>query len=117
VAREDYCLTFGRDRLGTVSLARICCSPIMFGTHYPCSQAVDTDRVHGWSKDARVGLHPCSRSVFRAVFTGSVDRRPWTRPANTGAQNDTRVRHPYTGSVYPPYRTPCRFQCGVPSAV
>ena len=29
---------------------------------------------------------PCRR----AVFTASVDRRPWTRPAMTGAQNDTR---------------------------
>jgi len=30
----------------------------------------------------------------RAVNTGSVDRRPRTRPVNTGVQNDTRVGDP-----------------------
>jgi len=46
---------------------------------------------------------PSTRVVFTCaqytlpVFTGRADgpcSRPWTRPAITGIQNDTRVRHP-----------------------
>jgi len=37
------------------------------------------------------GPGPCRR----AVFTGSVDRRPWTRPRITRVENDTRVHGPW----------------------
>jgi len=49
--------------------------PVLTGRVYGCS--VNTTRVHG----------PCRP----AVNTGSVDRRPQTRPVNTRAQNDTHV--------------------------
>jgi len=37
-----------------------------------------------------------------AVFTGSVDRRPRTRPANTGVQSNTRVGHSWSICVTAP---------------
>jgi len=73
------------------------------------SGSLHTTRVYGpWSLVSSTGvilhtlLHgPCRR----AVFTGSVDRRPSTRSRNTGVQNDTRAGYPClrlvsTGGVY-----------------
>jgi len=44
-----------------------------------------TTRVHG----------PCRQAVFMA----SVNRRPWTRPVNTGVQNDTDIGQPSSRPV------------------
>jgi len=50
-----------------------------------------------WRKSIKLGTHyPCTR----AVFTGRV-HGPWTRPTKTDVENDTRVHGPWWSPMYP----------------
>ena len=62
------------------------CASLKAGTHYPCSRAVFTGRVHGpWTRASNF-WHPCSRPVFTGDILTPVWYywSPWTRPVNTG---------------------------------
>jgi len=63
--------------------------------HGPCSRVIKNDFLYGCSVHTTRVYGPCRHTAF----TGSVDRRPLTRPVNKGVRNNTTVGHPCSRPV------------------